>query len=255
VAKILGVPGRYTSDQATLRTRKLIQTAVLFFIGVGILAGICFGLALPRLHITIATALISDAFLVGVLILVSRYTLRRLDTLDRERDMMRKGTEGETKTATLLGALPDEYSVIHGLNTRCFGDLDHVVIGPTGVHVIDTKNWRGVIESDGTGELLLNGSPLKSATVKRLVGRAMGVRDQIRVLAPGNTLYFNVVIVFTAAWVFPIWGKTGAATCIRDEQLVDYITNFNKSRLEAARIDALAQAFLALATMDTEFVH
>jgi hypothetical protein len=255
MAKILGASGRYTSDQAILRTRKLLQTAVLFITGMGILAGLCFGLALPRLHITIATALASDAFLVGVLILVTRYTLRRFDTLDRERQMMRKGTEGETRTAVLLAALPDEYHVIHGLNTRSFGDLDHIVVGPTGVHIIETKNWRGVVESDGTGEILLNGNPPDNATVKRLLGRTMGVRDQILAHAPGETLYFNVVIVFTAAWVAPIWGKTGAATCIRDEQLVDYITNFNKGRLGPARVDALAQAFLTLATMDREFVR
>ena len=59
-------------------------------------------------------------------------------------DKWAKGAEGERATAAELDRLPGNFYVHHGLKLGTTkGDIDHLVIGPTGVWVIDTKNHSG----------------------------------------------------------------------------------------------------------------
>ncbi|MDQ6617465.1 MAG: NERD domain-containing protein, partial [Actinomycetota bacterium] len=54
-----------------------------------------------------------------------------------------RGAEGEVATAQLLARLPRRFVVLHDrrqLGAR--GNLDHVVIGPSGVWVVDSKTRR-----------------------------------------------------------------------------------------------------------------
>ncbi len=65
------------------------------------------------------------------------------------------GAEGEEKAVEELSKLPDSYSVVNDyrrsfnrpLYDKRNGDLihsiqiDHIVVGPTGVYIIETKNW------------------------------------------------------------------------------------------------------------------
>jgi hypothetical protein len=54
------------------------------------------------------------------------------------------GLKGEQETAAELGLLGTDYKVVHSIpipNER--RDLDHVVVGPTGVFVINSKNHHG----------------------------------------------------------------------------------------------------------------
>jgi hypothetical protein len=49
-------------------------------------------------------------------------------------------------TADLLEALPESYSVLHDLMIpRSTANIDHVVIGPTGIFVVETKNYEGSV--------------------------------------------------------------------------------------------------------------
>jgi hypothetical protein len=73
-----------------------------------------------------------------------------------------KGAKGEESVARELALLPSGFTVFHGVTlerlsgARQEGDLDHVVVGPTGVFVIETKNWSGVI-GVRDGRVLYNG--------------------------------------------------------------------------------------------------
>ncbi len=62
-----------------------------------------------------------------------------------------KGAAGEERVARVLGNLPGGYEVFHSLELGGgmlmwrHGDLDHLVVGPTGVFAIETKNWQGQV--------------------------------------------------------------------------------------------------------------
>jgi Nuclease-related domain len=64
-----------------------------------------------------------------------------------------QGARGEVATAEVLRALPAEFVVLNDLPVPgSNSNVDHVVVGPTGVWVIDTKEWTGRI-SNGDGML------------------------------------------------------------------------------------------------------
>ncbi|WP_156160883.1 nuclease-related domain-containing protein [Demequina maris] len=64
-----------------------------------------------------------------------------------------KGAEGEEIVGSLLASLPtDEWHVLHSIPLKSIGDVDHLVIGPPGLVVINTKNHTGrrvVVGADG----------------------------------------------------------------------------------------------------------
>src|SRR5262249_44037911 len=73
----------------------------------------------------------------------------------RERAaQQRMGFSGERQVGAVLAReLPDEYVLINGLQLpRGAGDIDHLVVGPTGVWLLETKTMAGriVCEPDGT---------------------------------------------------------------------------------------------------------
>jgi hypothetical protein len=116
----------------------------------------------------------------------------------------------------------------------------------------NTRNTRKGV--GGKGELTRNGEHLKTAYVKKFVGRVMGTKEQVAVLAPGVEPFFEAVFVFTSAWVEAKFGATGWADCIRDDRFFKYIVDskFGK-RLSAEEVDAVAHASSSLARMDPDF--
>ena len=62
---------------------------------------------------------------------------------DPDPDRWRRGAAGEAATAALLARLPRRFVVLHDL--RIPGrraNVDHLVVGPTGVWVVDSKSYR-----------------------------------------------------------------------------------------------------------------
>ena len=54
-------------------------------------------------------------------------------------------------TRILSAALSDDYSLFNDVRVKSIsgGNIDHVVVGPTGVFVIETKNYKGKISYYG----------------------------------------------------------------------------------------------------------
>jgi hypothetical protein len=150
----------------------------------------------------------------------------------------------------ILAGFPDAYRIIPGVETS-FGDIDHVVVGPTGVYAVDTKNWRGIVTADDQGELLLNGRPTKKPAIMNLTRSIMNTKKKIKVRSALDP-YVRGVLAFTSARVEAKWGTTGSVHCITDEQLYDYIVE-KKKRLTKKEIELISQAFLSLARMDKDF--
>jgi hypothetical protein len=252
MAKVLGESGRYASQEEIKKFRQhyLILIGTMAILG-GVL-GYFLCLYLQVRKFSSLTTLAVVLILFGIICLVDRIGFRKLDEIEKRRVAMRKGAAGENIVAKILEDFPEDFCVINGLTTP-FGDLDHVVVGQTGVYILDTKNWKGVVAADGKGELLLNNKPTDKLTVKPLVTRMMKVKDKIKTLSNLDP-YFKAVLVFPIARVDARWGETGNANCIREDQLRDYIVeNKITTKLGKDAVEKLAQAFLALATMDKEF--
>jgi hypothetical protein len=74
----------------------------------------------------------------------------------------RRGAEGERRTARLLDPLERHgWAVLHDLAVPgSRANIDHLVIGPGGVFVIDSKQYRGRLRLDPTGRLWHGRYPL-----------------------------------------------------------------------------------------------
>jgi hypothetical protein len=94
-----------------------------------------------------------------------------------------RGAHGERRTARLLDRLTcDGYVVFHDLAVPgSDANVDHLVIGPTGLFVIDSKQWTGSVHQSGDGLAWHNHYPLdRTLAMVRweamAVGRLLGTR-------------------------------------------------------------------------------
>lgn len=253
MAKVLGKSGRFVSDEAAKRSSTMVLTAFAGFGCLAFMGGILCGAQLRWLILKGWYCLVIEIVAVAAGCWVAKWMMKRLVVLENERNDMRRGIQGESAVAAILSRFPDEFRIINDVKAD-FGNVDHVVVGPTGVFLLDDKNWRGTVEADRNGELLLNRSPTQKPYIKQFTGRVMGLKDKVRVLARGTDPYFRGVFVFTSASVKADWGKTGQVHCIREVQLWDYIVESKLGKkLSSTEVDLIAGAFASLARMDSGF--
>lgn len=246
MAKVLGETGRYVANQSIKKYQKQFLVIFLFSSGSAYFFGYLLGKNIQPYSFILLAALTC------LLPFVIKKMNKVVETLERERLSFRKGATGEAVVGFILNNFPDDYRVIHDLTTP-YGNIDHVVIGPAGTYIIDTKNWKGVVAADGNGELMLNGKPTDKPEIKNLTRRIMSIREKIKVLASIDP-YVQGIFAFPSAYIEAKWGTTGYVHCVKDEQIYDYIVENKKSKkLDKKTIESISQAFLALARMDKDF--
>ena len=249
MAKVVGRSGRCLEKELEEKQRRVRGVMIMGFAAAESITGIGLGFYWGRRGAEDWTlALILVVFLAALL--VCRLLDRYLDAQQRARRELRRGLPGEEQVGRKLEGLPNGFTVLHDVATGA-GSVDHVVVGPTGVFLLDTKGWRGVVAADGKGELLLNGKRLEKPYVRQFAGRVMRIKYKIRALAPEVDPCFQAVFAFKAARVEVGWGSTGSVHCLRDEQLGQYILENRSGRiLKDGEIETLARAFEALARME-----
>jgi hypothetical protein len=253
MAKMIGEAARYTTAQSIRIFQRMLITTMLMIAVLGVFEGVVFSVIVLRwghtgwTYIGFALLGLAGAFY------LCRYQSRRIDHYERERKKWRKGAVGECMVADVLGALSDDYWVINDVSTPS-GNLDHVVVGPTGVFALETKNYRGTIAADNDGELVLNGTVSSTPHVRNFVRRTMTVREQVMTLTRRDELFIKAVMVFPRARVDAPFGKTSYVHCLTDERLCDYIEDPKYARrLNPKEVDQIVRAFKGIAEMDAGF--
>jgi hypothetical protein len=122
------------------------------------------------------------AWLVGLVAAVVVGWRLRFRPSEQARTWQR-GAQGERRTARLLDRLTrDGYVVFHDLAVPdSLANVDHLVIGPSGVFVIDSKQWTGTVQQGADGLAWHNHYRLDRTleTVRweaETVGRLLGTR-------------------------------------------------------------------------------
>ncbi len=89
------------------------------------------------------------------------WTPPRDDVVDETKRRVRREAE-EAVRGELYPLVRRGYSLFSNVEHRAFGDIDHVLVGPGGVFVVETKGHRGVITADEVSdELLRDGEPFE----------------------------------------------------------------------------------------------
>ena len=153
----VGRPGG--SAQARWRQQRAVEWAawtrtlpwrVAAILGVGAGGGVLGSLLAPRLGLVVG----------GLAAVVAGWGLRFQPSPDAIA--WRRGAAGERRTARLLEPLERHgWVVLHDLAVPgSQANLDHLVIGPGGVFVIDSKQYRGRLQLDSAGRLWHGRYPL-----------------------------------------------------------------------------------------------
>lgn len=86
-----------------------------------------------------------------------------------------RGALAEEKVAVQLGDLPEGYHAFHDIAFNGF-NIDHVVIGPGGIFLIETKSHGGNVDANGD-VLLLNGKPPPKDFLKQTWSQTFHLKD------------------------------------------------------------------------------
>ncbi|MGI5292989.1 nuclease-related domain-containing protein [Nonomuraea polychroma] len=177
--------------------------------------------------------------------LVAGVIVAAVDTVQRWRAhspaaAWRKGALGEQATARRLRKLElmAGYTVLHDRALpRSRANLDHLVIGPCGVVLVDSKRWhRDTRISRGNGRLWIGRRPADSV-VKATVFEARKVAEVLR--AAGWPVQVTTVVAVHGAKL-PRWGAMTVAgvTLLRAGRLCGWIRR-HPARLDAGQVASL----------------
>jgi hypothetical protein len=253
MAQIFGEPSRNAAEQSSKRTRKLLTAAIAAIGALGALGGYGIGAAFLTRGFPVMWVLVIAALLFVLLWLIGKWATDKIDAIDRERWAWRKGAVGEALVAAALRVLPDEFVVVNDVS-KTLSNIDHVVVGPSGVFVVDAKNWTGTVEADGKGELLLNGRPLQQPAIKRTLGAVMDFQGKLKALTERD-YFVRGLIVFPTAYVKANSGSTRQIHCLRSERVAAYIQDHTfANKLSVDDVERIKRATLQLAGMDPRFM-
>jgi hypothetical protein len=117
----------------------------------------------------------------------------------------RRGAAGERRTARLLGQLERQgWVVLHDLAVPGGrANIDHLLIGPGGIFVIDSKQYRGRLRLDSSGRLWHGRYPL-TPTLQAVSFEA----DQAAQVLPDPGVAVVPIVAVHGAQV--LWGKVVA---------------------------------------------
>ena len=164
------------------------------------------------------------------------------ERLQKRRDPLPwlKGARGEEAVGQVLEELDGfGYRTLHDIETGR-GNLDHVVVGPTGIFAVETKHWKGAFYPQG-GQLMHNGVNAMDV-VRQATGAAMEVARRLR--GAGMNGYVPALVVSTKASVKgkPLSFQTASVLELSD--LVDTIRGRKGVRLSETEVARAVAAIL-----------
>jgi len=178
--KVLRTGGGYLAEQA-----ERYETRHLRILVIGAVVAIMVALALhPALGV------------IPVLIAASRAR-----PVSRKLRRVQHGAQGEEEVTQLLSRLPDDYILVNDVALpRGLGNVDHVVLGPCGIVVIETKRYQGHIVCRH-GQWFQDGRPLPRSIGRQANGGAAAIKRFLREehpqLAATALRWVHGLVVFT----------------------------------------------------------
>src|SRR5262245_33414941 len=153
----------------------------------------------------------------------------------------RNGAAGERSVAELLTRLPDDYVLLNDVVLPGHsGNIDHVLIGPCGVVVMETKRWAGTVAC--VNDRWSVGRYPRANVTRQVVGAAMAGKACLARAGAGAPGWVEAVVVFTHPHCRLILDRP-TPRVVRFSQLMDYVAARSRPpRMRFQSVDALARA-------------
>lgn len=159
----------------------------------------------------------------------------------KNEDACRKGITGEQIVIDALKNLNNSFYLINDITLQQpYGNIDHILLGPNGIFVIETKNYKGNIECNGDEwhRLYENRSGPRDFTMtspsKQVKRNAVGLKKFL-----GNTtdimknkpyLFINSILVFTEPDI-DLRLNNPTVPVLEVGDIYDYISSFKTNNL------------------------
>ncbi len=151
----------------------------------------------------------------------------------RKYHLYNGGWQGEKQVAKQLSSsLSDDYYLINDLYLHGGGgDIDHIVLAPAGIFVLETKNWSGNVSCNGDewhrpGKRNFSSSP--SRQVKRNAARIKHIIDQSPNLRGFNVWVEGAVVLTNRQASLRL--NNPSVPILQLPQLTNYITTRGGTR-------------------------
>ena len=153
-----------------------------------------------------------------------------------------QGARGEAGVRSALKGLDDRFRVLGSVVVGNKGDMDFVVVGPTGVWVIEVKSHKGRIRIEG-GRLLRNEKPFDKNFIRQAWGATYALKDVLKRCMP-KKLHIQPVVVFSSrhARVGVDLQKIDDAYVVGLDRLVRLIERQEVQRLTADEVERICSA-------------
>jgi hypothetical protein len=178
----------------------------------------------------------------GVLLFFSLAHWMKLTDNARDARMIGGGRKGEIEVSRILAELlGDDTYILNDITLPCgrgTAQIDHLVVGPNGLFVIETKNWHGVIRGSGADRswkqfAKSGGKPRHvSNPIRQNRRHVLAVKDTLSAAGLDWPDTLALLINFSSSTVFDI--KESATSILSPREAAGFIHNHQPSRLYTA---------------------
>jgi hypothetical protein len=155
-----------------------------------------------------------------------------------------QGASGEEQVGRALESLRSKgWVILHDLPLPTVGNIDHLIIGPPGVFVVETKSHRGQITAQGM-QLLRNGKPLEKDFIRQVKFQSAVINQMLQQKLSQNW-YIQPIICFTQAFVQIPGNHIENVWVLPLKWLLSFLER-QPARLTPAQVNHLASAIRTL---------
>lgn len=212
----------------------------LYAMGIVVLIGWSFALPLYAVLGGSGAALAIHAAVVVLLI-------RMLVGVMRTMKVRMQGAGGELGVRMTLRGLDDRFRVLGSVVISNKGDMDFVVVGPTGVWVIEVKSHKGRIRIENN-RLLRDNRPFDKDFLRQVWGASYALKDVLK-KGIARPLHIQPVVVFSSPYakLGIEWNKADDAYVIGLDQLIPLIERREVQQLSKADVEQITEHIRAAA--------
>jgi hypothetical protein len=135
-----------------------------------------------------------------------------------------KGAKGEEWVARELAFLPSQFAVFHGVRLPGGAyNFDHILVGPGGVFVVETKNWSGSV-AFREGKTWVDGKQIKRSPLRQVKGEAAELLAYFKEQGEEKIRVQTVLCFLGSELAEQIANVNGVVVCEGDA-LVDVLTD------------------------------
>lgn len=161
------------------------------FIIIVFILGLYLGNLLPKPNISEIAKL-----LISLLLIILGWLM--FDTSAKRFSSFLIGARGEEIVGRELAMLSNSWHIFHsiplkGIEASITGkDIDHIIIGPAGIVIVETKNWNGNITIEA-GHLNINSVKPTRSPIEQIRNEAISLANILANDAPQNIPLYKVV--------------------------------------------------------------